>query len=396
MRPDARTLLLLATLLPASTMADGGSWGSFQIHGFASQALVYTSDNRFFGDSPNTSFDFTEIGINTSVRPHPRILLSGQLLYRRAGDIYADDLSLDYALADITALSTPQGRAGLRLGRIKNPLGLYNETRDVPFTRPSIFLPQAVYFDKVRNLVLSSDGVAVYGDWFGAGGDISMSLSAGQAQIDENVEWSYLGTDWPGNIEPNGIFWTGSLWYRSPGERLKLGLSGALSSMKFDPRPGSPLEPGTTDFLYLVGSFQYNAEDWTISAEYAREPVSWRDHGPFFPDRKTTYEGYYLQGTYRIREDVALMLRYEEGFADRSDRDGSRWSAASGGLYPAFSNFFKAWTLGLRWDIRPNVMLRAEFQRNDGTFMLSNRENPDPGQLIRNWDLFALQLAVRF
>ena len=30
---------------------------------------------------------------------------------------------------------------GIRLGRMKTPLGFYNDTLDVPFTRPSILLP---------------------------------------------------------------------------------------------------------------------------------------------------------------------------------------------------------------------------------------------------------------
>ena len=29
------------------------------------------------------------------------------------------------------------------------------------FTRPSIFLPQQIYFDQVRNLILSADGLQV-------------------------------------------------------------------------------------------------------------------------------------------------------------------------------------------------------------------------------------------
>jgi hypothetical protein len=68
----------------------------------------------------------------------------------------------------------------------------------------------------------------------------------------------------------------------------------------------------------------------------------------------------------------------------------------SGGFFPPFANYSKIWTTGIRWDINQHVMVRAEYQMNDGTFVLSNRENPIPGDLVRNWDLFALQLAVRF
>jgi len=393
----ARTIApLLSALAPCWVSADESLWDSFQVHGFASQAVVYTTHNRFFGDSTKWSTDFTEIGVNASLRPMPRMLLSGQLLYRRAGEMYKDILSLDYGLADITALSSERGRAGLRVGRIKNPLGLYNETRDMPFTRPSIFLPQVVYYDKVRNLVLSSDGLALYGEWFGDNADISLTVAGGQAVIDENVEWGYLGNNWPGDIKPDSTFWTGSLWYTTAGERIKLGLSGAMSSMRFDPHPGSPLQAGTTTFTYVIASFQYNAEDWTISSEYAREPIQWKDFGPYFPYDKATGEGYYLQGAYRIRQDLELMLRYEEGYADRDDRDGSTARAQTGGLNPFFNRYAKTWTAGLRWDINQHLMVRAEYDRHDGTFLLSSRENPDTQGLVREWDLFSLQLSVRF
>jgi hypothetical protein len=41
------------------------------------------------------------------------------------------------------------------------------------------------------------------------------------------------------------------------------------------------------------------------------------------------------------------------------------------------------------------LMLRAQYTRNNGTYSLSVREN-DPAGLVKDWDLFALQVAVRF
>lgn len=72
-----------------------------EIHDFAAQAAVRTSANRFFGDSPDTSFDFTELGLNASLRATPRLLFAGQVLLRRAGDMSDGSPSLDYLLAAI-------------------------------------------------------------------------------------------------------------------------------------------------------------------------------------------------------------------------------------------------------------------------------------------------------
>jgi hypothetical protein len=373
-------------------------WSRLQVHGFASQAAVHTSENRWFGDSPEVSYDFTELALNASLRVTPRLLLSGQVLVRRAGDMYDGTPVLDYGLADITLVSSPQQRLGLRLGRIKNPLGLYNETRDVPFTHPGIFLPQVVYFDRVRNLVLSSDGAMLYGELYSDAGNWAITIGNGRSVIDENVEWAYLNNDFDGDVKPDTNTWLASLWYSTRNERLKLGLSGAQLRIGFDPdvRSSFTVGPGTTDLTYGIASFQYNAADWTLSAEYAREPLKWRGYGPLAPDRDATGEGWYVQGTYRIRPDISFMLRYEEGFADTADRSGRKLEAATGGLVPRHAGFSKILTTGLRWDINNQWMLRVEYAYNDGTFILSGRENPDFLDQHRYWNLFSVQAAFRF
>lgn len=376
--------------------AETSVWDRIQIHGFASQAVVQTSDNKYFGNSPNTSFEFTEIGLNGSFQLDPKFLFSAQVLSRRAGEMYDGEPSLDYALGDFTLTSSADRRFGVRVGRIKNPLGLYNETRDVPFTRPGIFLPQVVYYDKLRNSILASDGLMLYGESFNPWGNLTLTLGGGRPVIDDNVEWAFLGADYGGSMESDGNTLVGSVWYETQDGALRAGLSGASSSLRFDPDVNSILGPGHIDFTYWIGSLQYNTEDFTFSAEYGRLPLEWRDFGPFWPFTKQTTEGYYLQGAYRILPELEFMLRYEEGFQDRNDRSGKDLSELTGGVNPPFDFFSKIFTAGVRWDILPNLMLRVEYQRQQGTFALSLRENPDPSQLVEDWDVFAASISVRF
>jgi hypothetical protein len=177
---------------------------------------------------------------------------------------------------------------------------------------------------------------------------------------------------------------------------LRLGVSGLFSSTDYQPaRVPWDFEAGRVRINYIILSAQYNTEHWTLTSEYARLPLGWRDFGPNFPYRDMDGEGYYLQGTYRVRPNVELVLRYEEGFTDRGDRDGQQGSALSGGAVPPGDFYAHIWTLGVRWDVNPHLMLRADYQRHQGTYSLSSREN-DPAQLVPDWDLFALQIAVRF
>lgn len=80
---------------------------------------------------------------------------------RSAGKNDHDGVRVDYLHADLGIGHWFGGDADVMLGRIKIPLGLYNETRDVAGTRPSIILPQSVYYENSRTFLINSDGAAV-------------------------------------------------------------------------------------------------------------------------------------------------------------------------------------------------------------------------------------------
>ena len=158
---------------PAFEVFDG-----LQVHGFLSQGYFLTTDNNLFGSSERGgSLDFTEIGVNASWTPRPNLLLTAQVLSRRAGEAAKNELELDFALLDYAALSTAERRLGIRLGRVRLPFGLYNDTRDVAFTRPSILLPQSIYLDRARELSISADGAMFYAEQHSPWG--SLLLEAG-------------------------------------------------------------------------------------------------------------------------------------------------------------------------------------------------------------------------
>jgi hypothetical protein len=366
------------------------------LHGFASATAVKTTANRFYGKSEDGSLENVELGLGLSYRLNARLLVSGQIIARKAGEMYDGTPSLDYGLVDLTLTESAAYRFGVRVGRLKNPLGLYNETRDVPFTRPSIFLPQTVYFDKARNLLLSSDGVMLYADLSTAHGSYSLTLGAGQSVTDDNLEWVFLGGDGPGDIDPDGLSWIASLWYATSDERVRLGASAIDTSLRYDAGGDQDLlQSGRLGMTYVILSGQYNTEFWTFSSEYSRLPTRYRNFGPFMPYSDLDSEGYYFQAAYRMRPRLEALIRYEAGFADRGTRDGQALSDLTLGYVPRYDFYNHAWSAGLTWNPNKHLMLRAQYTRNNGTFPLSPREN-DPSGLAKEWDLFALQIAVRF
>ncbi len=392
--PGWRHFLCGMLLLPALGMADmvdrAGDW---QFHGFLTQAYVKTDHNRFFGPSDQGSLEFTEIGVNASTRPLPQLLLSAQLLSRRAGAMYNGSPVLDFAVARWDIAERDDYHADVSLGRLKNPIGLYNTTRDVAHTRPSIFLPQSIYFDKVRNLEHSSDGMRLHLDHFGSSYLLSLDAGIGRPLLDDNVEAAYLGRDWQGSIESDRTSKVAQLRYSTLDEQWRLALSYADVHMQFSPGSSDPLSAGKTDFRFMVGSVQYNQDDWSLTAEYAREPLRHRDYGPLI-DHSSTAESYYLQIQHYLNDPVTLYARYEEAFADKEDRSGRKGAARTG--VPDYFLYARSLTLGARWDITPSFMLSADYSFHRGTLLLSNLDNPNPADLHKDWNLFAILLSYRF
>lgn len=383
---------LILVSLPVQAEEDWSLPVDLQIQGFLSQAFVKTNHNRFYGPSDKGSWDFREIGLNAGYQPQPHVRFAGQLLSRTAGEMSDGGVELDYALVDLTPVIQEDRRMGIRLGRMKNPLGLYNATRDVPFTRPSIFLPQSIYFDKVRNLELSVDGGGLYADWQGGRSDLFLELYGGLLRVDGNVENAFLFFERPGHLSGDEPWVSGRLMYELDGGRLRLALSGARGEMQYEPAANDDLQAGTVKVEFWIASAQYNAENWSLTAEYMRELVNYRDFGlPIFLNNHAS--GKYVQGAYHLTPEWELFVRYDVSYFSDEDKKGERQSAVTGA--PAHFFFAKDLTFGVRWDPMHNLMLRAEYHRVDGASWLSGVEN-NPIDIVRKWDMFALQASYRF
>lgn len=371
----------------------------FKINGFVSQGYIKTNRNNFFGHSNNSgSFDFREIGLTASLRPTPRLQLSGQLLHRRAGEGSSGGVHIDFGFMDYNFINTPSAEIGIRLGRTKNPFGFYNDTRDVPFTRPSILLPQSIYFDRTRNLALASDGGQLYGESRADWGNITVQFGVGYPQVgDRSTELSLLGQiPHSGNLKSRASY-LGRILYEQPSGRLRLAVSGSQVNTGYDSGEGDILNSsGSVKFYPVILSAQYNAERWSITSEYALRHFRMNNFGDPKFEQHLTGESFYLQGTYRFSPSWEAVLRYDLLFADRKDRSGKKFAAKTGYQYPAHNQYARDFTVGLRWNITPAIMLSTEYHRINGTAWLSSLDNPDIAHTEKNWNLFAVQASYRF
>lgn len=375
-----------------------GMLDTFQVQGFANQAFISTSDNDVFGNSDDGgSFGFTEVGLNASVRPLPRLQLSAQGLYRRAGKGSSTSPRLDFAFADYRLYSHETNQFGIRVGRLKNPIGFYNDTRDVAFTRPSILLPQSIYFDRTRNLQLSSDAIHIYADSSQSNlGSFSVVLGAGNPIVgDRDTEASIFGSVRAGNLTST-VSYLGRGIYETNDGRIRLAVSGSWTKVDYNPGGiNDTLGSGSVRFSPILFSAQYNTERWSLTSEYALRYFKIKNFNPSeFSNRDFVGESFYFQGEYRFNQKWEALLRYDVLFSDRSDRKGKRFAASTG--RPAHTQFAKDLTVGLRWNVTPKIMIRAEYHRINGTGWLSTLDNPDASDTSKNWNLFAAQLSYRF
>ena len=276
----------LDSAVKKSAQQEGFDWSALekvwvediQFHGFLSQGLFHTTGNNVYGKSKNSvSAGLTEIGLNMSYQALSNLSFVAQGLYRRAGKSTGDrgDLSLDFAFVDITLLNFSSGRMGVRGGRIKNPWGFYNETRDVAFTHPTIFLP-LIYYERSRSLLLAMDGGQFYADYNTSIGHFIFKFNYGFLR-DDNKELLLAITADPeisGHLESDSGFMT-QLRYELMGGQYAFAISYADVNLSYEPGDNSDRYVGLKSNIdSLIISAQYDGEKFSLVGEYN---IQWND-----------------------------------------------------------------------------------------------------------------------
>jgi hypothetical protein len=364
-----------------------------QVHGFLAQSLFHTSDNNLFGQSDDgVSLGITEIGLNASYKPYERLSFAIQGLYRRAGDIDRGSVRVDYGLADLTLWEHGAGRIGIRAGRTKIPFGLYNETRDVAFTHPTILLPQGIYFDRSRSLLTSADGGSFYLEHRTDYGDFNFKFNyASPLGNNKEIRSTLLGPAAQGEFSAEPAIAT-QLGYEINGGEYIFAISYMDLKLDYDPQPGESLKAGRSHIRPLIFSAQYNGEKFTLTGEYDYRWNTAKGYGAL-PDKNSVTESWYIEGSYRFLPKWQVTLRYDTIYADVDNRHGEGLDQF--GL-PSHIAYAQDWMLGLRWDINKSWMVRGEYHRVHGTMWLPQADNPDRLHTVEDWDLFGLQTSFRF
>ena len=227
-------LLAVFCLSSLDAVADD-EFGSIDIHGFISQGYLVSDDYEFYNaDTDSGTFEFNEMGINFTTDLTDNLRLGLQLLARDLGELGNDEVTIDWAYADYRF----RNWLGLRVGKVKKPNGIYNQSRDIDSARTAVFLPSSMYNENYREAQLANKGIAIYGtlpghiDYQAVYGVFDVPLDGGVVRKVDEGQLGQLGFKTE-KVEVDPGYVVELLW-DTPLEGLRIGASGGQYKFAHD------------------------------------------------------------------------------------------------------------------------------------------------------------------
>ncbi|PLX81940.1 MAG: hypothetical protein C0617_15590 [Desulfuromonas sp.] len=400
------TLLTLSLILALPLSAWAFERGPLGINGFLSQGYMYSYGNNFLAQTTDGTFEINEMGVTLHSRLGGKLRLGLQLLSRDLGEEGNNDVRLDWAVADYRH----RDWLGLRIGKIKLPIGLYNQGRDSDFLRPMAWLPQSVYDENKRNLLVAAAGIGLYGNiFFSDMGDVDYQVYAGEADFPDDsgqarrvqnlaqrtAKQKGLGlvTDMDAD---NKYVYGASLIYNTSLDGLRIGASYFNGSTDFDIQltefgTGKVTQEEATarNKDFVVFSLEYTTGLFTLASEYTEFTADREVLGSRVPSQRS--QGWYGQASVRPLEKLTLSVLYDHFYANKADHGGKGFEEM--GL-PSFVGWRKDFGVALRYDINYNWLVKAEWHHVDGGALGLQIFNPDG--LEKDWNYAVAKASFNF
>lgn len=386
---------ITVTVLSVSSLLLSGSLAASDLdwHGFVAQGLVQAADSNAVNNSGNASAALTELGLNAKWQRYDKFKIAGQVVYLNGGNRYPEGVRLDYLFADISVIDRFDHQLNLYLGRYKNQHWLYSSTRDVPFTRPSIILPQSVYYDVFRDIAVASDGIAVKGYRQHQYGELEYNWSFGATSISDAQGQLLLGPLIRGRARQKYVH-QASVFWQPADSQATYGISLLDSEFEYKPAESDLFSSGDMTVQRVMLNWRYQLENWELAAEVTQERLSINGfYQSGFAQTQFGWGGYVL-ARYRFLHGLTAIASVDYYTRDKDDRHGSNLQTAG---IPAHFGYQHTLMLGLSYDFATRWRLQAEQHWVEGTGRLSPSLMPDLAlNNQRHWQVWALQLMYWF
>ena len=405
-------MLIFLSIITLSGISHAAELAPVDVHGFVSQGYLLSSHNNYLAKTQDGTTEFNEAAVNISTTFSDKLRIGVQFLARDLGDAGNDQVDLGWAYGDYHW----RDELGLRIGKVKRPMGLYNEGRDVDMLRTCILLPQSVYPEDMRDIMNAAKGGAIYGTIpAGLLGSFDYQHVYGSKDVDlepialkKQYELVFPGVDLD-DIKTNVNYTdtTYVLW-NTPVKGLRLG--GTYETAKIDARtpavaaiptntpgvfiPAQPARHVTIDLASVwIASAEYRWYDLTLAAEFiSTEQKFTLVSGLGGKSRQENHsQGYYGSINYRFSTWLEVGSYYSVYYPNRSDKHGKEQTITGN---PDFKAWQKDACLSLRFDVTPNWLCKLEGHQINGVAQVFDYD--DTSELEKVWSLFAVKVTYNF
>lgn len=318
----------------------------FALHGYGNQDYAQTSNNTYEGADHRGTWDMNFFALVGTINLSERSKVWAQLETSSTDVTRFTWFFIDYQLTDV---------ATVHVGRVKFPLGLYNEINDVKFLQLSSLEP----------LIYQAAADFTHDSYTGAGLDYNHDLGTAG-----HVTWQVYGGNTYDTAPPatgrDRRMYGGRMTYNTPLDGLRFMVSGYRTQVEIFATNAMVTE------TKWIASADYVHAAWDLKSEYAARSF----------DGVDSY-GYYVQAGRTFMEKWTPFVRYDHIITDKSQ-----------GNNDAFAQ--KDFVAGLSYKLLSNVSLRAEAHANRGFALPVASGETDPATAKRNWTMFVVGLQFIF
>jgi hypothetical protein len=353
---------------------------NIQIHGYAIQGFLYTTQNNiFYANSTDGSPEWTEAVLNLTAQPAPKLRVGVQARYSLLGNT-GNAIVLDWAAADYKV----NDRFGVRFGKVKTPWGLFNETQDIDPSYMWALLPQSIYDITTRNADLAHFGGVAYGTvkLSPAIGKVEYRGWGGEAVIPTNDgQFADLIAAGNGPLNPmTYVIYGGALHWITPITGLMIGASDSKANKASVALTGSASESfAPWNNLSYFGKYEKNK--LRVAAEWNRQvsPGTLVLNGQS-SSVSSDPRAWYAMATYKVTDKLTAGT-YDSQVIDHQVSFGP-------------DRYSKDWTISGRYDLSQYIYLKAEQHFIQGTAL--SFEDANNTVLLPTSRLTVLKVGVSF
>ncbi len=346
--PKTRIALCVAAAASSFAMppASAGDLSDrFDVHGYGFQDYMQASKNQYMGADKHGTWDQNFLGVVVAATIDSRSKVWAQLEASTEEGTRFTWFFLDYQFNDAV-----RGH----VGRVKLPLGFYNETIDLKSAQVSALAPSIYH------------GAAdfVHDSYHGVGVDVEQDIAGGHAL------WQVWGgnvydVDPPVDSRDRRAF-GGRVTYATPVDGLRLMASAYRTQVQ------TLADSSMSNEDRAILSAEFVRDNWDLKAEYATHK--------FFG---VSSKGYYVQGAYAVNDKWTPYLRYDNVTLDKSQ-------SSDPSLYQSTV------ALGLGYKLGKGIGMRVENHFNRGYGLPVAGGEVAAGAGAKKWNLLAAEINFQF